>query len=46
MTPRTTTAEDGAYVQRLGYAHSAHLHAVIVPHAAAQHYLAADTPAS
>lgn len=29
MTPRTTTAEDGAYVQRLGCAHFAHLRAVL-----------------
>lgn len=28
MTPRTTTAGDGAYVQRLGCAHFAHLRAV------------------
>lgn len=29
MTPRTTTAEDGVYVQRLGGTHFAHLRAVI-----------------
>lgn len=29
MTPRTTTAEDGAYVQWLGCAHFSHLCAVI-----------------
>lgn len=49
MTPGVQSAGQGAYVQRLGRAHFAHLRAVVeglAPEAAAQRYLAADTLAN